>query len=981
MSQPAAFVGDGALAAVEKEECSLCFDDQGDGGGVDVCLECFQCFCVDRGHARLHTRKTGHRAAANFRRQVVATTAAPATTGDEEAAEATAPTGPRVTRTADRVKVVTEDTNAPPPMETVLVGVLDAETGTCWHAFGDEAAMSVMPNGIAPAPKPAATALPVADILQRYISLAQAVHAARSSSQQEAVNSWELQLEPCEHTLLLQPQPFTSTDANLPTPAKRSLAKCAACDLTENLWMCLTCGHLGCGRSHFDGSGGRNHAWEHFKACMNDRRPHAVAVKLGTITPEGTADVHCYECDELRIDPELAAHLAVFGIDVSTQEKTEMSLVEMELQQSVQLELSASTGTGGPQQSEVVRVYGEDAEWRERLHAGLRNLGNSCYMASVVQSLFALDFAGVRWYADRWPMCGERSTTAAIEAHYLGCDRASPIECFECQMRKLADGLLSGRYASERPPPPPADSSEVPAAAKERLASRPLRTGIAPRMFQTLIGRGHSEFATRKQQDAQEFLNHFLERCRQEAQQYGTHDIGQLFSFGIRQKLECCGCHRMRTVDTPAMSLNVPIVRPGETAVEGSGAATVMTRRAAAAATANDTVRVTLMQCLDAMVADETVHFRCAACGRDSPEGGADRPHRDKIARHGTATAYRCERPSSLPKYLVMHMRKFEADDNWVPHKITTAVQLPTTYKAGGTGAEAAVVLDLAPWLSTDPDADSIPADRRMPDGSEEGSNAAMSDGVITGGRGDVASAAASDVSASSPEEAFTPLMEMGFTEAQARAAMRACAGDAQRAVEWLFEHPDAAEVESPSGASGTSSLPRCSSPQRPPSATPSLASATDTRFELVAAMVHLGASVHTGHYVAYVRSGSRWILYNDENTFDAGVRPAALEQAYLLLWRRCDARGDASCREWMRGDRRRLESNTAVNAVQPLVPPEQVLRSADTTASSATGDVDYGEQAQQLVSMGFAPDASRQALQACQGNVEAALGILLANA
>eukprot|EP00166_Cyanidium_caldarium_P000162 ctg_1042.g389 len=949
MSQPAAFVGDGALAAVEKEECSLCFDDQGDGGGVDVCLECFQCFCVDRGHARLHTRKTGHRAAANFRRQVVATTAAPATTGDEEAAEATAPTGPRVTRTADRVKVVTEDTNAPPPMETVLVGVLDAETGTCWHAFGDEAA----------APR------------RRHPTT---VHFAGTSSacgaQLLATGGGEFVGAAAGAVRTHPPAAAAAVHLHRRQPAHACQTLAGQVRRVRPHREPVDVPHLRsprCGRSHFDGSGGRNHAWEHFKACMNDRRPHAVAVKLGTITPEGTADVHCYECDELRIDPELAAHLAVFGIDVSTQEKTEMSLVEMELQQSVQLELSASTGTGGPQQSEVVRVYGEDAEWRERLHAGLRNLGNSCYMASVVQSLFALDFAGVRWYADRWPMCGERSTTAAIEAHYLGCDRASPIECFECQMRKLADGLLSGRYASERPPPPPADSSEVPAAAKERLASRPLRTGIAPRMFQTLIGRGHSEFATRKQQDAQEFLNHFLERCRQEAQQYGTHDIGQLFSFGIRQKLECCGCHRMRTVDTPAMSLNVPIVRPGETAVEGSGAATVMTRRAAAAATANDTVRVTLMQCLDAMVADETVHFRCAACGRDSPEGGADRPHRDKIARHGTATAYRCERPSSLPKYLVMHMRKFEADDNWVPHKITTAVQLPTTYKAGGTGAEAAVVLDLAPWLSTDPDADSIPADRRMPDGSEEGSNAAMSDGVITGGRGDVASAAASDVSASSPEEAFTPLMEMGFTEAQARAAMRACAGDAQRAVEWLFEHPDAAEVESPSGASGTSSLPRCSSPQRPPSATPSLASATDTRFELVAAMVHLGASVHTGHYVAYVRSGSRWILYNDENTFDAGVRPAALEQAYLLLWRRCDARGDASCREWMRGDRRRLESNTAVNAVQPLVPPEQVLRSADTTASSATGDVDYGEQAQQLVSMGFAPDASRQALQACQ--------------
>ena len=50
---------------------------------------------------------------------------------------------------------------------------------------------------------------------------------------------------------------------------------------------------------------------------------HCVAVKLGTITPEGRADVHCYGCDDAAewnygdvTDPALAAHLAAFGIDV-----------------------------------------------------------------------------------------------------------------------------------------------------------------------------------------------------------------------------------------------------------------------------------------------------------------------------------------------------------------------------------------------------------------------------------------------------------------------------------------------------------------------------------------------------------------------------------------------------------------------------------------------------------------------------------------
>lgn len=34
--------------------------------------------------------------------------------------------------------------------------------------------------------------------------------------------------------------------------------------------------------------------------------------------------------------------------------------------------------------------------------------------------------------------------------------------------------------------------------------------GIAPRMFKALVGRGHPEFSTNRQQDAQEFLLHFI---------------------------------------------------------------------------------------------------------------------------------------------------------------------------------------------------------------------------------------------------------------------------------------------------------------------------------------------------------------------------------------------------------------------------------------------------------------------------------------
>ncbi|XP_025815737.1 ubiquitin carboxyl-terminal hydrolase 14-like [Panicum hallii] len=57
--------------------------------------------------------------------------------------------------------------------------------------------------------------------------------------------------------------------------------KCSKCDKTENLWLNLTDGMILCGRKLWDGSGGNNHAIEHY-----ERTKYPLAVKLGTITAD-----------------------------------------------------------------------------------------------------------------------------------------------------------------------------------------------------------------------------------------------------------------------------------------------------------------------------------------------------------------------------------------------------------------------------------------------------------------------------------------------------------------------------------------------------------------------------------------------------------------------------------------------------------------------------------------------------------------------
>lgn len=74
----------------------------------------------------------------------------------------------------------------------------------------------------------------------------------------------------------------------------------------------MTCGHLGCGRKNYDGSGANHHAVYHF-----EEENHPLSIKLGTITPEGTASIYCYACDDEVKDDNLAEHMKVLGIDIA----------------------------------------------------------------------------------------------------------------------------------------------------------------------------------------------------------------------------------------------------------------------------------------------------------------------------------------------------------------------------------------------------------------------------------------------------------------------------------------------------------------------------------------------------------------------------------------------------------------------------------------------------------------------------------------
>ena len=186
--------------------------------------------------------------------------------------------------------------------------------------------------------------------------------------------------------------------------------KCAKCDLTSNLWLNLTDGTILCGRRFFDGSGGNNHAVEYY-----DETKYPLAVKLGTITPEG-ADVFSYPEDDMVLDPKLSEHLAHWGINVTKMTKTEKTMIELEIDLNQKMEYDAIQEAG----SQLTPQFGPG-------FTGIHNLGNSCYMNSVMQVLFTVpDFV--------------KKFCAPAETIFQNNSAGDPTEDFTVQMAKLAQG-------------------------------------------------------------------------------------------------------------------------------------------------------------------------------------------------------------------------------------------------------------------------------------------------------------------------------------------------------------------------------------------------------------------------------------------------------------------------------------------------------------------------------------------------------------
>lgn len=772
--------------SVYREDCTQCFDSIDDPSGLDVCLQCFNGGCAgDRHHGSLHHVLAGHPLSLNVRR----------------------------TR-----KVIVRDE---PPLKMSKLAIA-AETEA--DRYETTTAVKCYDCNITDIDKSTPKLAAVVD----------GIMTANTFSRKEEVKAWEQELTRCEHVLTLQqkdPRKIESQD----------LGYCSKCDIKENLWLCLECGNLGCGRAQFGGVQGNSHALAHSKEAH-----HGVAVKLGSITPESTADVYCYICDDERIDEDLATHLANWGIILSERQKTEKSVTEMNIEQNLRWEFSMTTEDG----KELKPLFGPGL-------TGLKNLGNSCYLASIIQCLFDLPAFRKRYF-----QIGDDLPVVQDAAQDL-----------ETQLRKIGDGLLSGRYSKP-------DSDVI---ASEHSPEVPHQKGLAPAMLKHLIGRGHVEFSTMRQQDAFELFQHMFKLITRSKHPSPSDDPTLAFRFVLEQRLQCLHCKKVRysSNEQDSIFIDVPLeklpVEEGEAPKYKS---------------------VSLKACLDNFTAEENVELTCSSCG--NKEGFKKR------------TLFK-----TFPEVLVINARKMTVV-NWVPVKVDVPVLvgddafLMDEYLSKGQQPDEEALPDEgdgaggrnAPAFIPDPTAlatleamgfPTVRCEKALHATSNSDANAAMEwlFGHMDDPDIDQPVILGAPAAVQADPEKIEQLCSMGFGAPQAKKALRETDGDVERAVEWLFSHlDDQGDMGDDVGAAATS---QDAEPKTP--TTPVGSSELPARFRLQSIVCHKGTSIHAGHYVAFIRKHltaesdkDTWVLFNDEKVVEVLDVEEMKKFAYVYFFKRAEA-------------------------------------------------------------------------------------------
>jgi ubiquitin carboxyl-terminal hydrolase 5/13 len=249
----------------------------------------------------------------------------------------------------------------------------------------------------------------------------------------------------------------------------------------------------------------------------------------------------------------------------------------------------------------------------------------------------------------------------------------------------------------------------------------------------------------------------------------------------MEQRLQCLGCEKVRYTTTEQDNLYIDI--PKEKLSKGED----VTEEA------DSYKAVTLEECLDRLTEGEVVDLTCSSCGS-----------KDGFTKRSLFKTF--------PDILVVNASKM-AVVNWVPIKVDVPVLVPNApfaldqYISTGLQDSEEALPDepdiASPSFVPNPTAleqlegmgfPRLRCERALHSTGNSDANAAME--WLFAHMDDPDIDAPLDLGGPSAPMADDPakmelLMAMGFGAPQAKKALRETGGDTERAVEWLFSHPD----------------------------------------------------------------------------------------------------------------------------------------------------------------------------------------------
>ncbi|XP_077204433.1 ubiquitin carboxyl-terminal hydrolase 13 isoform X2 [Paroedura picta] len=816
---------------VYKSECAFSYDAPCSEGGLYVCMKTFLGF--GREHVERHYRKTGQCVFMHLKRHM-------------------------------REKVTGASGGALPKRRNTKL-FLDLESnGDLNHddyEYEDEAKLVIFPDHYE-------IPLPNIEELPALVTIAcDAVLSSKSPYRKQDPDSWEEELQVSKHAKSL-----VQMDNGVRIPP--SGWKCSKCDLRENLWLNLTDGSVLCGKWYFDGSGGNGHALEHYKEMG-----YPLAVKLGTITPDG-ADVYSFEEEEPVLDPHIAKHLAHFGIDMLQMQVAENGLRDNDIKPRVsEWEVIQESGM------KLKPMYGPG-------YTGMKNLGNSCYISSVMQAIFSIpEFQ--RAYVGNLPRIFDYSPL-------------DPTQDFNTQMAKLGHGLLSGQYSK-----PPVKAELIEQVMKEE--HKPQHNGISLRMFKALVSKGHPEFSSSRQQDAQEFFLHLINAI--ERNRIGSENPSDVFRFLVEERTQCCQSRKVRYTERVDYIMQLPVAMEAASNKDELIAYELKRREAEMARRPPPELvraRIPFSACLQAF---------------SEPENVADFW---SSALQAKSAGVKTSRFASFPEYLVVQIKKFTFGLDWIPKKLDVSIDMPdlldiSHLRATGLQPGEEELPDISPPIIIPND----PKDGMMnhfmdPPDIDESSvmqlaemgfplEACRKAVYYTGNMGaEVAfnwiiahmeepeplaipgygAAAypgtgvpgAPGLDNQPPEEMVAIIASMGFQRNVAIQALRATNNNLEHAIDWIFSHPDPEGNETASETMDMENHVNANILAESDPDGPRIKDGSG-RYELFGFISHMGTSTMSGHYVCHLKKEGRWVIYNDLKVC-ASERPPK-ELGYIYLYRR----------------------------------------------------------------------------------------------